>query len=577
MSSNYKRFYTTAGSLPAGINEGYPVPGPQTADADRIAASAFFTTDWAQAQATNYDFIVIGTGPTAVAFIDRALARNPQARILVLERGGYWLPVHYQMLPMAFQATTSPCTTYPWTRSAAMATTGSKFFQAGYIPVLGGRSTYWSAWCPAPDPALMRDWPRALVAVTQQPGFWEGARAFLHVTTADRIDDGVYGSLQRQLDTNLRENFKRFVPSAEGAFPAPMAVGHSEWQGVKFYKHATVGTLLGLQQRQQALAAQGHGQALALVDQCIVKRLLHDSQGTVTALETSRGPLSVGNARIVLAMGTIPPATLLMNSFGDQLPNIGKRYTGHFMSHVIARVKRSAFKDLAALELGAQYLHGKDEQGLQYHVQVSAFASSDPARDAATIAYEAPDAAAVASLAQLAGSEDYVVFVCATLGEVGENNPDNWIRPNGRRPDDEHHGATAGRPARAAPVGRARRSDLSNHRRPGQPGRGCGGGDRILDRRRRAGTGLLAGAPAGRAADPPADHRARGVGVVDRGGSGHVGRRPGLSAAWGEERLRDRRRVVSDVGVVESDVDHVRVGAGFGAEAELTRPAAATR
>jgi choline dehydrogenase-like flavoprotein len=24
-----------------------------------------------------------------------------------------------------------------------------------------------------------------------------------------------------------------------------------------------------------------------------------------------------------------------------------------------------------------------------------------------------------------------VVFVCATLGEVGENNPDNWIRPNG--------------------------------------------------------------------------------------------------------------------------------------------------
>ena len=104
MSANYKRFYTKAGAMPAGINEGYPVPGPQTADADRIAASAFFTTDWAQAQATAYDFIVIGTGPTAVAFIDRALARNPQARILVLERGGYWLPVHYQMLPAAFQA-----------------------------------------------------------------------------------------------------------------------------------------------------------------------------------------------------------------------------------------------------------------------------------------------------------------------------------------------------------------------------------------------------------------------------------------------------------------------------------------
>jgi hypothetical protein len=56
---------------------------------------------------------------------------------------------------------------------------------------------------------------------------------------------------------------------------------------------------------------------------------------------------------------------------------------------------------------------------------------------------------------------------------------------------------------------------------------------------------------------------------VDRGGSGHVRRRAGLSAAWGQECLCHRGRVVSDVGVVESDVDHVWVGAGFGGEAEL--------
>lgn len=434
MSSNYKKFYTGAHKLPTGISLGYPVPGPQEASADQIAGQAFFASqsDWSQIQAAAYDFIVIGTGPTGVAFIEQTLRHNPSARILVLERGGFWLPVHYQMLPMAFQATTgSPPTTYPWTRTTRMATSELQFFQAGYIPVVGGRSTYWSAWCPAPTPDLMRDWPRELIDVTLKPGFWDRARAFLRVTSTDHIKDGVYGNLQHQLDVNLKENFKRFVPSAESAFPAPIAVNDAGWKGVKFYKYSTVGALLDLQQKQKALAAQGKGQPLTLVDRCVVDRLLHDGHGTVTALETSRGPLAVGMAKVILAMGTIPPATLLMNSFKEQLPNAGKRYTGHFMSHIIARVKRSAFKDLSALEIGAVYLDGKDKDGLQYHVQASAFAAANPEADESTIAHEAPDAAAVASMAQLKGSEDYVVFVCATLGEVSEKNPENWIRLNG--------------------------------------------------------------------------------------------------------------------------------------------------
>jgi choline dehydrogenase-like flavoprotein len=433
MASNYKRFYAESKGKPDTNAFGYPAPGPQSASADAIADSKFFVGDgdWHKVASGDYDFIVIGTGPTGVAFVEQALGRNPHARILMLERGGFWLPVHYQMLPSAFHAATgSPPTTYPWSRTTEMATTGMKFFQAGYIPVVGGRSTYWSAWCPAPDPSLMRDWPQELVDVTLQPGFWQRARAFLHVETMDRIQDGVYGNLQQQLDTNLRENFRRFVPTAQHAYPAPIAVGDPEWKGVRFYKYSTVGTLLALQQGQKTLAADGEGAPLDIADRCTVARLLHDGQGRVTALETSRGLVTVGGARVVLAMGTIPPATLLMNSFGASLPNAGQRYTGHFMSHITARVKRSAFRNLGALELGALYLDGKDAAGLQYHVQVSAFAAGDPAADMATIGYEAPDAAAVASAEQLADSEDYVVFVCATLGEVDERNPNNWIRRN---------------------------------------------------------------------------------------------------------------------------------------------------
>ncbi|AKE51701.1 GMC oxidoreductase [Kangiella geojedonensis] len=433
MTFNYSKFFKGVDPEPAGESQGYPVPGPQGASADQIAGKAFFASkcDWKSIVNQVYDYIVIGTGPTGVAFIDQIYKENPSAKILVLERGGFWLPVHYQMLPDAFAATTgSPPTTYPWSRTTEMVTTAPEFFQAGYIPVVGGRSTYWSAWSPSPTPDLMRDWPQSLVDTTLEPEFWPRAKEFLHVTSMDKINDGVYANLQAQLDQNIAKNFKDFVPSAENAYPAPIAVDNSEWKTVKFYKYSTVGTLLNIHQRQQQLAKEGKGTELTIVDQCVVQELLHDDKGTVIAIDTDRGTLNVSSAQIILAMGAIPPATLLMNSFGDQLPNAGQRYTGHFMSHVTARVKRSAYKNLSDLEIGAVYLDGKDDSGYQYHVQASVFAESNPEQDKVTTARECPDAAAAPTMQQLIGSEDYVVFVCATLGEISEKNSDNWIKLN---------------------------------------------------------------------------------------------------------------------------------------------------
>ena len=369
-------------------------------------ADAFFT-DWQQVQAATYDFIVIGTGPAGVAFVERALARDPHARILVLERGGYALPMHVQVLPPPFRALDSGA------------------------PMLGGRSTSWSVWCPAPEPALLRGWPEALVDVTRKPGFWADARTFLHVTGADAIDDSVYGCLQRQLDLRLGDNFRHCVPSALDAHAAPLAVSGDAGPGPSFHPYCTVGTLLGLWQRQKTRAAQERGSLLAIVDHCTVERLLHDDAGRVSALATSRGPLDTGDAKIVLAMGALSPATLLIRSFGARLPHAGKRCTGHLMSRIAARVKRSAFRDLSALELGACYLHGRAESGLQYHVQVSAFASSHPEQDADAIACETPDAAALPSPAQLRGSEQHVLLVCTVLGEVGEDNPGNGVGQDG--------------------------------------------------------------------------------------------------------------------------------------------------
>ena len=81
------------------------------------------------------------------------------------------------------------------------------------------------------------------------------------------------------------------------------------------------------------------------------------------------------------------------------------------------------------LEIAAHYLagmHPKTKQ--QYHIQITAIHSPDPEQDAEDAARECPDYAGAATVDQLKDSIKHVVFVCATLGEFTENNPDNWFK-----------------------------------------------------------------------------------------------------------------------------------------------------
>ncbi|MGH8806938.1 MAG: GMC oxidoreductase, partial [Noviherbaspirillum sp.] len=172
---------------------------------------------------------------------------------------------------------------------------------------------------------------------------------------------------------------------------------------------------------------------LQIVTECVVKRM-HQQDGKVTALDTTRGMVNVGNAKVILAMGTMPPATLLLNSF-PQIKKAGDRFTAHFITSVVARVPRVdfAFGDkLNELELAAIYMAGKNKQsGMQYHVQLSVLSDKKPMKNAQLAARYMPDVVATASMAQLKSSEDYVVFVCAVLGEMDFRNQDNHLRRNG--------------------------------------------------------------------------------------------------------------------------------------------------
>lgn len=435
-------------SASTNFNYGFPTPGPQDPTPQKVMDHVFFLseTDWKLArEERQYDYIIIGSGFCALAFAERILGKDPGKRILILERGPFFLPEHFQNLPLPYQHTLGGLSeTFPWTLSANSINQppGHIQWQHGMVPFFGGRSIMWSAWCPRPTDDEMAGWPEETVRAAQR--HFESAEALLNVVPADQIDAEhsaailtrlsdsrpVYGLMQQALQTRLQENLHR-VTSATRCMAAPLAVGAGTQEGLDFAKYSTPSELLKLADRQRQLAGKAKGSPLDIATQCKVGRILQQD-GRATALETSRGVVNVGDAKLILAMGTLPPTTLVLNSF-PQVKAAGRRFTAHFISAIVARVPRRDYpfaEQLNDLELAAIYMAGKSPAGMQYHVQLSVLSDRHPAVNAQKAARYAPDVVATASMAQLESSPDHLVFVCAVLGEMDYRNPDNHLRRN---------------------------------------------------------------------------------------------------------------------------------------------------
>ncbi|KAI8154410.1 hypothetical protein K4K50_007492, partial [Colletotrichum sp. SAR 10_71] len=330
-----------------------------------------------------------------------------------------------------------PSETFPWTLSRKTFETKELKFCHGSCPFFGGRSTFWSAWSPRPTLDLMRDFPETMKKTAEQEEFWKKAKELLNVTSADQIDDGVFGSLQTAIDSILKDSVGK-IPTADYVESAPLAVGkRSPTSRLRFNKFSVPGPLLGILEQQRQLAKANMGAPLEIVVDCAVKSMAKgDDDNFVRVVETSKGTLSwTGNkTRIILCAGAIPNATMLLNSFESCRDTVGKRLTGHYVTHISARcpVKNvKGWKKEDTLKMAAAYLAGKDPKtGLQYHVSVTALNSPNPKDDAEDAARECPDYAAAATLDQLTGSEDYVVFVCSALGEFNEKNTKNHVTLN---------------------------------------------------------------------------------------------------------------------------------------------------
>ena len=176
---------------------------------------------------------------------------------------------------------------------------------------------------------------------------------------------------------------------------------------------------------------------LKIVINCVVNKIRHN-KGKPIVLETSKGDFVLGNAKLILAMGTLPPTTLMLNSFPKcdfpSMRNIGERFTAHFVSSIIARIPAKLFpsySEYGTLEMGAVYIAGKDKKtNHQFHIQLSAIYNSTPMENVFDTIRHLPDVIAAPSIEQMVSSKGHVVFVCAVLGELDHNNDKNWFRKN---------------------------------------------------------------------------------------------------------------------------------------------------
>jgi choline dehydrogenase-like flavoprotein len=266
----------TAASSP-NLGFGFPTPGPQSPTGQRVMDHVFFLSnaEWKEARETGrYDLVIVGTGFCGLAVADRALDKNPNARILLIERGPFFLPEHFQNLPMPFVATLGGLSeTFPWTLTARTAEGrgGVIRWQHGMVPFFGGRSTLWSAWCPRPTPREMAGWPEETIEKAIE--YFEPAERLLHVQPADEVDAArleksgslremvtqqrpVYGRLQKWVQTRLADGIGG-IDTIYRSEPAPLASDAESVDGIDFQKYSTPGALLELVMRQRERADGG--------------------------------------------------------------------------------------------------------------------------------------------------------------------------------------------------------------------------------------------------------------------------------------------------------------------------------
>ncbi|WP_185277792.1 GMC oxidoreductase [Leifsonia shinshuensis] len=367
----------------------------------RLTADSHLTVSFDVACKRRYDYVVLGGGGTAAAFVTGVLARRPTARILVLEQGSFLLPSHVQNLGVAFQPLMSAAAATPWRSEGELDLVSQ-------VPFLGGRTLVWSGSVPEPSRDHLRRWPESIV--DDLDDHWEEARSWLGARPATSLA-AEFGSLHEQLRDRVfdvsRRNPHLLTPRRPEELDAPLA--HPEDASGMTSKFSAIGPLL---------RAASEAPAFDIVTSCFVEQLV-GHHGSITHVSTSLGSLDIGDAALILALGTSEATGLVLRSQNTvDAGHAGRNLAANSASFFMCRIPRDAFAGLSTEgpELAALYVDGRTEQR-EFHLHVSAVATTDRDRDLERVYRLMPDMFGDETPA-LVTDENHVVLIVHGLAEI---------------------------------------------------------------------------------------------------------------------------------------------------------------
>ena len=211
---------------------GYPNPGPQRIPVEDIMNHIYFMTEkeWNECCYTGeFDYVVIGSSFCGLSFTKKVLEKQPEAKILIIDRGVYFHPEHFQNLPPAYSRTVGgKSETCHWKITEDTHNGEYIKYQHGMNNFFGGRSSFWSGWCPKPKKDEMAEWPVEVIRKVHK--YFPKAMLLLNVIPADKISPKnakgkIFGKLQDIV-------YKRLINELTRVEHAPLAVRADMYRSV---------------------------------------------------------------------------------------------------------------------------------------------------------------------------------------------------------------------------------------------------------------------------------------------------------------------------------------------------------
>ncbi len=165
----------------------------------------------------DYDYVIVGSSFCAFGFIYQALQRNPDNKILIIERGKYISPESFKNLtPQELGEEEKMTEKFSWNFTPHEDGQIQRVRGMNYL--LGGRSCYWKAWCPQPREEEMGGWPTEVIDKVKE--YFPKAKELLSVRNAKR---NPFKQLQQILLEKVKSTGSK-IESIKRVEDAPIAI-----------------------------------------------------------------------------------------------------------------------------------------------------------------------------------------------------------------------------------------------------------------------------------------------------------------------------------------------------------------